>query len=241
MISLKQATASTLGKKFLIAFGGLAWAFFLISHMVGNLQLLLLPTGDAYNRYAYFLASLGGLLYAAEAGLVATLLVHAGLAIKTTLDNRRARGDSRYAMSQTKGGPSRNTAGSRNMIVTGSVLLVFIVFHIWSFKYGPSVDEGYVVSLDGVEMRDLHRLVIERFSSPIYTFGYVAVMALLGAHLKHGFWSAFQSLGAMSPRWSRPIHLAGVAIAVGLFVGFVVAPLWIYFDLRSMLGIGGNV
>lgn len=240
MIALKNVAASTLGKNFLIAIGGLAWVFFLITHMLANLQLLL-PSGDSYNRYSYSLVSWGWVLIVAEVGLVFMLVMHAGLAIKMTLLKRKARGSERYTMMKTKGGLSYSTPSSRNMIVTGVIILGFLIFHVYSFKYGPAENEGYTTVVNGVEMRDLYRLVTERFHEPLYVSFYVAVMILLGLHLRHGFWSAFQSLGAMTPRLSKPIHLLGVLVAFTLVLGFVIAPLWIYFDMAAKLGSGGSV
>ena len=74
-------------------------------------------------------------------------------------------------------------------------LLVFLVVHLWTFKFGTY----YETTLDGEPVRDLARLVTEKFQSPWYAFGYTAIMLLLALHLRHGVWSSLQSLGAMTP------------------------------------------
>lgn len=117
------------------------------------------------------------------------------------------------------------------MIVTGLILLIFLIIHLFSFKYGPGVAEGYVVNVDGEHIRDLKRLVVEKFQSPFYTFGYVGVMMLLGFHLRHGVWSALQSIGAMNPRWTPAVYTLAAIVGVLIAVGFFVLPLWIYFGL----------
>ena len=66
------------------------------------------------------------------------------------------------------------------MIVTGLVLFLFIVIHVWMFKYGPGEEQGYQTEINGVEMRDLHRLVVESFKNGWISAGYVAVMIFLG-------------------------------------------------------------
>ena len=114
------------------------------------------------------------------------------------------------------------------MIITGSVIGAFLVFHIWQFKFGPGVESGYVAQVHGKEVRDLHRLVVETFKQPLFVAIYCFVMALLGMHLRHGFWSAFQSLGVNNPRISKPIYGMAWVIAVLVSAGFFFIPVWIY-------------
>ena len=108
--------------------------------------------------------------------------------------------------------------------------MIFLILHLWSFKFGTY----YETTLNGEPVRDLARLVTEKFQSPWYAFGYVAMMLLLSLHLRHGIWSALQSLGAMSPRLSPLIYTVGAIIGLLIAVGFFVLPLWIFFT-------GGNV
>jgi succinate dehydrogenase / fumarate reductase cytochrome b subunit len=111
------------------------------------------------------------------------------------------------------------------MIFTGIVLFVFLVVHLDSFKFG----ETATIMLDGNEARDLKALVVEKFQSPLYAFGYTAVMILLGFHLSHGFWSAFTSLTMKHNRFSAIIYSVGIVFAILLAVGFIFIPLYIYF------------
>jgi succinate dehydrogenase / fumarate reductase cytochrome b subunit len=113
------------------------------------------------------------------------------------------------------------------MILTGLILLVFLVFHLLNFKFG----KYYSTIINGVEMRDLSRLVVEKFQSPFYTLGYFGVMSFLGLHLRHGFWSAFQSLGANNARWSSLIYSIALIFAILITVGFLVLPIGIYLGL----------
>jgi succinate dehydrogenase / fumarate reductase cytochrome b subunit len=226
---------TSVGKKFVMALTGLALTFFVITHLAGNLQLFL-PHGDAFNRYAEGLASLGPILYVAEVGLLAFILFHAVSGILLKLDHAAARGGVGYSRFKSKGKPSRHSTSTRSMIITGVILLVFIILHIAQFKFGPGVAEGYVATVDGKEVRDLHRLVVETFRQPIWAVGYMGVMVLLGLHLRHGFWSAFQSLGLMSPRLSGVISLVGVVLALLLAVGFLGIPLWILVDPMGVYG-----
>jgi succinate dehydrogenase / fumarate reductase cytochrome b subunit len=217
---------SAVGKKVLTGITGLGLTVFVLVHVVGNLTYF--ESTDAYNQYTYFLTSLGGALYVIEAGLAAFFLIHALIGVRIYLGKRRAR-PVNYAHFVSKGRPSRLSMSSRSMILTGVILLVFLVIHLKSFKFGPH----YETVVDGVPMRDLARLLTEKFQSPLYTFGYVAVMILLGLHLRHGVWSALQSIGAMNPRLTPLVYTIGGLLGVLVALGFLVLPLWIFFT-------GGN-
>ena len=232
MISFKKAVTSSVGRKYVMAISGLALVGFIITHLLGNL-LLLSPNADLFNAYAEKLASFGNLLYVAEVGLAAFFILHIITAIQVTLGNKAAKGKTYKASTPSKGS-NKNNFSSRTMIFTGLVLMIFLVLHVVQFKLGPSVSSGYASTLDGKEVRDLHRLVIETFRQPIYVLLYASVMVLLGFHLRHGFWSAFQSLGAINPRYSGIIQGLGVVIAILLSVGFLILPIWIYFDVLGV-------
>jgi succinate dehydrogenase / fumarate reductase cytochrome b subunit len=216
---------STVGRKILLAVTGLCLFGFIIVHLVGNLFLLVGP--EAFNAYAHKLMSLGPLLYLAEGLLLAIFLGHIVTAITVTWSNWKARPD-RYEKSTNQGDPSRMTFSSRTMIWTGLVLLVFLIVHLITFKYGPGVEEGYVTMLGGEQVRDLYRLVTEWFSNGLYVGYYVVSMGLLGFHLRHGFWSAIQSLGGFHPKLTPVAYGFGVFAAVVLAVGFLALPIWFY-------------
>ena len=222
---------TTVGKKVLTGFTGIAWILFTIAHLLGNFQLFIDDGGVAFNAYTKFLESQGLLLYIAEAGLVVTLLLHAAIGVNIWLGKRRARpvGYTKYV---SAGEPSAQNFSSRTMIFSGTLLLLFLVGHIWTFKFGPGIAEGYVTTIDGEPSRDLYRLVVETFQQPIYVFGYTIVMAVLGLHLRHGFWSAFQSLGAIRPSARKTMQFAALVVSILLAVGFLSIPLYIYLFVK---------
>ena len=226
MASKIAAYWSTVGKKVFMALTGLAMVGFLVEHLVGNL-LLLLAASEPYNTYAHAILSLGWLLVPAELLLIAFLLVHMLAGIQVTLSKRRARPQA-YRVLKSAGAPSRKTLASSTMIISGLVLFVFLAVHLYTFKYGPGIAQGYVAEVGGETARDLYRLVQEKFQSPLYVLGYSLVMILLGLHLRHGFWSAFQSLGAAHPRYSGLISTLGVLVSILLGAGFLIIPAWMY-------------
>jgi len=221
--SILTSLNSTIGKKFVAAITGLAITGFVFVHMLGNLTFLV--SSDAFNLYSHTLISLGPALYAIELVLLAAFVFHAYMAISVTLHNRNAR-PSGYANVRGAGGASYKSSSSTSMIYTGILMLAFLVMHLITFKWGPY----YTTVVNGVEMRDLFKLVDETFKNPMYTFGYVVIMLLLGWHLRHGFWSAFQSLGANHPRFSKQIYSTGIAFAILVTIGFVGVPLYVFFS-----------
>jgi len=218
---------STIGKKFVMAATGLSLVAFVLFHLSENL-VLLFGTRKLYNQWTHILESMAPLLYVAELILAAFFVFHIISGIQVYLGKRKARPES-YAKSARAGGPSRRTTSSVSMIFTGLVLAVFLVIHIVTFKYGPNVAEGYVHNIDGVAMRDMYRLVVETFGQPQFVLFYSVVMILLGLHLRHGIWSAFQSLGTMKPSLSSLTYGLGVLVAILVGLGFLVLPVWIFF------------
>ena len=215
---------STIGKKILTGITGLGLTVFVSFHMVGNLVLFASP--EAYNRLAHFIDSWGVLLLIVEFILLVTVIVHAWLGIIIRFKSEKAR-PIKYSMLKSAGEPSKQSLSSRSMIITGLVLLVFLVFHLASFKFGTY----YPTSVDGVVMRDLAKLVIETFRNPFYTFGYLGVMILLGFHLRHGFWSAWQSLGLLRAPWSALVYAIALIFSFSIAIGFIILPLAIFCDL----------
>lgn len=225
--NLRKAASSPIGRKILTGVTGLGLTLFVLLHMIGNLSFFAADE-NTYNAYSHKLISPGPLLWAVEIGLLAFVAVHIVIGTSIYLRKRRARPVD-YAEYETAGGPSKQSLASRSMIVTGVVLGVFLVIHLISFKYGPGMAEGYVTTLHGEEIRDLRRLLMEKFQEPLYAFGYPAVMILLGIHLRHGVWSAVQSLAAMKPTWSPVVYTASAVIGTLIAIGFLVLPLYIYF------------
>lgn len=228
MANLQRMLNSTVFKKYIMAVTGLALVGFVVAHLAGNLQLLQ-PSGELFNKYAHHIENLGALVYLAELGLIIIVGLHIIVGVSLARVSSQAR-PSGYAVEQTKGGASKNTWASRNMLLLGAVLGVFIVVHIWHFKYGRGVAEGYVVDLQGVQARDLFRLVVEEFQKPGWVAFYTVVMIFLGLHVRHGFWSAFQSLGAMPGRASNGVYALALVLGALLAIGFVLLPLWIFID-----------
>lgn len=213
---------SSIGKKYLMGISGVVWAGFVLGHMLGNLLIFVGP--DAYNSYGHAITS-GAILYITEVVLILALITHVGLAIRLTLENNKAK-KSRYAVTpkKEKGG----SLASRTMGFQGSLILFFIITHLITFKYGAH----YITTVKGVEMRDLHKLIVEIFSQPAAVGWYLVALVILGFHLSHGVGSIFQSFGLKTDEHAPLIKKLSCAYAVIVVAGFISQPLYVYFFAR---------
>lgn len=221
MPSFIKALNSQVGRKIMTGITGIGLMLFLIGHLAGNLTIF--AESDAFNIYTHTLESLGPLLYVIEAGLAFFFLYHAILGISIWRQRKKARPEG-YDTYRTKGGPSHQSLASRSMIISGLVILVFLVLHIWHFKFGPTD----MTMVDGTEMRDLRALVIAEFTNPLVAFGYIAVLSLAILHLAHGAWSAFTSLGMKHGETSKKVQIGAYIFAIVLMLGFIFIPLYIF-------------
>lgn len=210
---------STIGRKQLVGVAALGLSVFVLTHMAGNLFMFLSP--QAYNEYGHALVS-NKLLIVAEIGLVTIFLAHAIIAMVLAWKNRQARPE-RYAVS-AKGAKGTSTA-SKTMAIQGTLILVFVVLHLQTFKYGTH----YEVDYGNGPIRDLFRLVAEVFQSPGYVVWYVLSMVVLGVHLSHGVKSIVQTLGIHHPNYQNKIKLASYFYATVVALGFISQPIYMFF------------
>jgi succinate dehydrogenase / fumarate reductase, cytochrome b subunit len=216
---------SSVGKKLFTGLTGASLCGFITVHLAGNMTLLD-TTGRLFNLYAYHLTSLGPLLYVAEGIMVAIFLIHMTIGATIFINKLRAR-PVKYDVYTSAGGASRKTISSTTMIYTGVILIVFLVIHLLNFKYAPA----QMISIEGQNepVKDLYTVVKNVFLMKGYTIYYILTVILLGYHLRHGFWSAFQSLGINHPFWTKPLYTIGVLFAVLMSFGFVFIPAWMYW------------
>jgi succinate dehydrogenase / fumarate reductase cytochrome b subunit len=220
MTSRFRALSSSVGTKVLIGLTGLGLFVYLIVHIAGNLLVFFGP--EFFNTYSAALLR-NPLVPVIEIGLLVIFLIHIYKTVPMVFKNRSARPIA-YERKERAGGASRKSLASSTMIVSGLWLLLFVVIHVRTFKYGTEYE---VPGSDGV--RDLYRLEMENFSNPFVVAFYVLSMVIVGSHLWHGIASAFQSLGADNPRFTPRLLAAGKAMAVAIAAAFIVIAVWAYF------------
>jgi succinate dehydrogenase cytochrome b subunit len=210
--------STSVGTKIVIGITGIALFLYLLIHIAGNLLVFFGPA--FFNKYAYTLEG-NPLLPIVEIGLLLLFLIHIYKTVRMFLGNQRARPVG-YVRKKVAGPPSRKTLASSTMIGSGLWLFAFLIVHVKAFRFG--VEHEWPAG-----GRDLYRLEMETFTSPLMVGFYVISMVVVGSHLWHGVSSAFQSLGVDTPAWTRFILPAGKAIAVLIAGGFIVIALWAHF------------
>ena len=226
-MNLATAAQSSVGRKLISGFTGLLLLGFVIGHLTGNLLLLVGP--DAFNNYAYFLENIGhgyGLILA-EIGLIVLFPSHAWSGFSVWRRKWAAR-KSAYVAPGDAGGVSKKSVSSTSMLWTGILLLLFVFWHVLQFKFGVVDTANRDVVVDGVEMRNLFGLVVDTFGNAAWTGFYLLIMAMLGLHLWHGAWSAFQSLGLANDKYLPTLTKVSQGLAAILALGFLALPAFIF-------------
>jgi succinate dehydrogenase / fumarate reductase cytochrome b subunit len=211
---------TSIGKKQLMAVTGLSLSGFLVVHLLGNFTLF--AGKDAFNEYAHFYASHPKLLMVAEMGLIVLFLLHMGLALKLTLENKAARPVG-YVMKR----PSEATLASRTMIYSGLLILVFLILHIRGFKFGGAVTDP------AHDWKDFYTLVVTSFQKPLVAMIYLISMVILGLHLNHGIQSAVQTFGLEHPKYTMLVKRASTVFALLIAVGFSIIPLYFWLVYKG--------
>jgi succinate dehydrogenase / fumarate reductase cytochrome b subunit len=218
MSTFRRVFSSSVGTKLLIGVTGLLLFLYLILHLAGN--LLIFAGQHTFNEYSHTLIS-NPLLIPLEIGLAIVFVIHVYKTIRMWIANQAAR-PVRYEKKAWAGYTSRKTVASSTMIYTGLATLLFVLIHLRQFKYGTWYTIG------DPPVRDLYRLEVEIFTSPVWVAIYVIGMVLIGLHLRHGISSAFQSIGADHPLYTRRLPLWGAIAAAIIGAGFAIIPIWVY-------------
>ena len=225
---------SSVGRKVVMSVTGAALVLFLLFHMSMNLVAII--STDGYNAVCEFL---GANWYAlvGTAGLAALVVLHFVYAFILTLQNRKARGSQRYAVSER---PKNVTWASQNMLVLGIIVILGIALHLfnfWAKMQLPEVLHMMGMHVDAVTMENVANgsyYIASTFSCPVYAALYVVWLAALWFHLTHGIWSAMQTLGANNNVWICRWKAISNVLATIIILGFLVVVVAGYFGLGAL-------
>jgi succinate dehydrogenase / fumarate reductase cytochrome b subunit len=204
--------------------------------MAGN--LLIFAGRGPLNDYAHALESKPALLWLARVVLLALFVLHIVLGVRLTWQNQAAR-PVRYVYEDTV---QANWA-SRHMLLTGLVILAFVVYHLLHFTFGVTDRGHFKYNTGAVPLYqpkdpgaapeyDVAAMVVGGFQQPLVSLAYVVAQVFLGLHLWHGAASWFQSLGLNCPGCARFIHGLGPAVALVVVAGNCSIPLAILLGFR---------
>jgi succinate dehydrogenase / fumarate reductase cytochrome b subunit len=218
-----QLTQSSVGRKIIMAVTGIVLVAFVCVHLLGNSSVFV--GADAINAYAQKLHSLGPFVWVFRLVMLAAFAIHIIFGIQLTLENKAATPEKNVQVKRLKTG-----FGAETMIVSGLVLLAFVIYHLLHFTVRVTNPEIYV-PLGNSGMVDVYVMVVNGFKSVLPVIIYLAGMSFLFLHVSHGFQSLFQTLGLSNDK-SLPV-MGPISKVVGfvLLVGYISIPLLVVAGL----------
>lgn len=220
-MSFKNYFSTSVGKKIQMSLTGLFLIIFLVVHCYIN--SLIWVSKEAYEAAAHFMGT-NMIIHIAEFGLFAFLILHIvqGLALWSRNRSKRSVG---YAV---KAGNATSKWYSRSMGILGSLILIFLVTHLYAF-WGPN----RLSQVSGNGERDLYEMMRITFQNPLIVVVYILGCIALAWHLVHGFFSAFQTLGLATNKYKSMIKTVGVGFSIIVPLIFIMMPLSFYFGWIS--------
>lgn len=208
----------------IVAVTGIILILFVIGHLLGNLQIFLGP--EWINGYSQHLHDLGPLLWLIRVFLLATVIIHIYVTIRLAIDNRRARPEAYIEKHNVKA-----TFASRHMVMSGLIVLAFIVYHLAHFTVRVTDRRFALLKNDPSGHYDVFSMMVYGFQNPYVSTFYIIGLFLLALHLSHGSSSFFQSLGFNNQKLAPRLALGGRIFAWLLFVGYTCIPVAILLGL----------
>ena len=227
-------TNSSVGKKLVMSISGCFLVLFILFHMSMNLTMLF-----SYEGYDAICAFLGANWYALAGTAVLALgvFVHFVYAFILTVDNYRARGKQRYAVTVQEKGVSW---ASKNMLVLGVIVILGLglhLVHFWSKMQLVEIMGGHASVVDGYEIAATSgaALMMVTFSKWYNVVFYLVWFAALWFHLTHGVWSMFQTVGWANDTWYPRLKCAANIVATLIFLGFAVVAVFCFLKSGEFL------
>jgi succinate dehydrogenase / fumarate reductase cytochrome b subunit len=215
---------SSVGKKMIVAITGIILILFVIGHLLGNLQIFLGP--EWINGYSQHLRDLGPVLWIIRIFLLTTVIVHIYVTIRLAIDNRRARPEAYVDKEHVKA-----TFASRHMVMSGLIVLAFIIYHIAHFTVRVTDRRFALLKADPLNHYDVYSMMVYGFQNYFVSGFYLLGLWLLALHLSHGSSSFFQSLGLNNKNLTPCLAVAGRVFAWLLFLGYTSIPIAVLLGL----------
>jgi succinate dehydrogenase / fumarate reductase cytochrome b subunit len=209
-----------------MAVSGFVMVLFVIGHLAGNLQIFLGP--EAINRYGHFLQSNPELIWPARVVLLLMIVLHIWSAVRLSQENKAAR-----PVAYTTYNPVASSYASRTMLMSGLIILAFIIYHLLHFtaqvQYINLTDKNFSDFVDPEKRHDIYRMMVVGFSNLWVSIFYIIGIGLLCLHLSHGISSMFQSIGWKNRAYGPLLDKIAYYAAAIIFLGYISIPLSILF------------
>ena len=218
-----QIFKTSVARKVAMALSAFFLIIFLVIHLAVNFMSVLSPS--TFNMLSHFMGTNPLIQFAMQPVLLVGVIFHFVMGFVLELQNKRARGSQPY---YSYNGAANASWMSRNMIITGVVVLGFLALHLFDF-WAPEMNYKYIEALQADETRYYGELV-ERFHNPIRVGIYVLCFVFLCLHLLHGFQSAFQSVGLKDDKRKKLISCLGNWYSYIICGGFIIVALFHYIN-----------
>jgi succinate dehydrogenase / fumarate reductase cytochrome b subunit len=228
----KQMFTSSIGKKFVMALTGIFLISFLIVHVGLNACIWANDNGEMFNTGANFMASML-VIRIMEIGLFVGIILHLVQGYILSYQNQQKR-DVKYAIDYGNAGSKWY---SRSMGLLGTLLLLFLIMHIYHFwvpsrlggmgNIKPLEEIDYPNAL-GKQYHNLYAEMIQVFQNPIVVLLYVVGCISLAYHLMHGFESAFRTIGVSNKKYLKLLRYTGRGFAIIVSLAFAMMPISMY-------------
>jgi succinate dehydrogenase / fumarate reductase cytochrome b subunit len=212
---------SSIAKKVAMALSGLFLMLFLAQHFFINMTSVF--SSDTFNSISHFMGNNPLVQFVIQPILIVGVVFHFIMGFVLDFKNRSARPVS-YAKNN---GAANSSWASRNMILSGSVVLAFLALHFYDFWF-PEMVYKYV-NVNPLDATRYYHELVAKFESPVRTALYSVSFLLLSLHLWHGFNSSFQSVG-FNNKYSKSLHTLGYAFAIVVPFGFIFIALFHHFN-----------
>ena len=215
---------TSIGRKVVMSLSGAFLVLFITFHMAMNLAALV--SADAYNMICEFLGANWYALVATVA-LAGGVLIHFLYAFLLTYQNRKARGNVRYAVTVTEKGVDW---ASKNMLVLGIIVILGLLLHLTHFWSKMQLVEllGQHHNNLGLSPTDGAALIQYTFSKWYNVVLYLVWFAAIWFHLNHGVWSMFQTVGWANDTWLPRLKCIAKLVSTVIFLGFAVVVVVFY-------------
>lgn len=216
--------SSSIGSKTIMAATGLFLIFFLMVHLCGNLQMF--SGQESVNTYALLLKSFPKLLWSMRIALLVAFVLHIATSIRLSIKNRSARP---IAYGQNK--PIRSTVASRTMLLSGLVVLSFVLFHLAHFTLGW-INPEQASLIDDQGRPHVYNMTVLGFQNVYISSFYIFAQILLCMHLSHGLASSAQTLGlGVDSKWAVFLRRFGVCFALLTAILYVSIPASVWLGI----------
>jgi len=223
---IQNTLTSSIGRKLVMSITGLFLVVFLVAHLVGNVSLLM-EDGAKFNEYAHLMKH-NPLIILSEVVLFAGFIAHIVQGILLERKNRGAR-TQQYAVANDN---EKVSWTSKYMGPFGIIILLFLGLHLYDFFRFKYLVAAPMITINGVEMADLHPIVHNVYKTSIaHLIIYPLAMIIIGLHLSHGFQSAFRSLGLYHVKYTPAIIGLGTVYAIVVPALFAIIPIFVHFGI----------